>query len=272
MRNPNFRADGTRLLVKKRGMKLQDSREYNGTEDSQEDQYAESNASDSILKQIHSAFDESPELDQVFHGVRRIKLGKHGSRSSLFFSKKCGGFIPVESRLELRHCYQLEANKKVKRYRSQAVKVPYCGRQLVPDFLVESTDGTFEIHEIKVSARLEDQAQRLKLQFISDFLLTYGVPYLVITEKDFPKPCVEKNVAMLYDRGGRLSASDLQLAHVSGLVRSLPLSQRTIGGVRMALKIGGLQPYLLEAALFTGVVGCNLSSSISTTTLITVPV
>lgn len=236
------------------------------------EQYAESNTPYSTLEQIHTAFEESPGLDQVFHGIRRIKLGKHGSRSSLFFSRKCGGFIPVESRLELRHCYQLEANRDVKRYRSQAIKIPYCGRYLVPDFLVESIDGSFEVHEVKISARLDDQAQSTKLKFTSDFLLAYGVSYVVITEKDFPHPSVEKNVAMLYDRGGRLSASDLQLDHVSGLVRALPPSERTIGGVRMALKINGMQQYLLEAALFAGALECDLASSICTTSSIEVPV
>lgn len=253
-------------------MKLQESWEYNGIAGDRGEKYDGSDTPHAILKQIQTAFDAGPGVDHVFHGVRRIKLGKHGSRSSLFFSRKCGGFIPVESRLELRHCYQLEANKNVRRYRSQAVKVPYSGRELVPDFLVESVDGTFEVHEVKVSARLEDPAQTKKLQFASEFLRAHGVSYLVITEKDFPHPCIEKNVAMLYDRGGRLSASDLHLAHVSGLVRSLSPSERTFGQVRAALKNSGMPLHWLEAALFTGALACNLASSICTNSVIEVPV
>lgn len=225
----------------------------------------------SLLEEIHAAFDVTPDLDQVFHGTRSIKLGKQGSRSSLFYSRKCGGFIPVESRLELRHCYQLEINRAVRRYRSQAIRVPHRGRYLVPDFLIEFVDGTFEVLEVKVDARLRDEEQKLKLQFISEFLMANGMAYRVLTEKDLPHFCAEQNVVMLYDRGGRIHASDLQLRHVSELVRSMSPTDRTVGRVREQLRCVGMPIFLLENALFSGWLKCDLNRPICSRSLIEVP-
>ncbi|MRX08142.1 hypothetical protein GJ697_09885 [Pseudoduganella sp. FT25W] len=225
----------------------------------------------SILEQIFSAFDKRPQLDHVFHGVRRIKLGKHGSRSSLFYSKKCGGFIPVESRLELRHCYQLEADRTVKRYRTQAIKIPRAGKYLVPDFLIEFVDGKFEVHEVKLDVRLGNEALRLKLQFALEFLLADGLAYRVITEKNLPQSHVEQNIVMLYDRGGRLTVSELQLDLLRKLVLAILPGERTVCRIREELRRVGMPSFLLENALFSGVLSCELAHPIRSQSLVEVP-
>lgn len=224
-----------------------------------------------IHEQISAAFEIQLDLDQTFHGVRAIKLGKHGSRSSLFFSRKNGGFIPVESRLELRHCYQLEADRTVVQYRSQALSITQGVRSLVPDFLVAHVDGTFAVHEVKVSAYLTEKL-RSKLQFLAEFLAGYGVPYKIITELHFPTRQVERNGTMLYDRGGRLPASDLQIARVCSLAQRLSPTERTIHRVRLELSMAGLPVFLLEHALFKGALHCELARPITAETLVEVRV
>jgi hypothetical protein len=222
-----------------------------------------------IHEQISAAFEIQLDLDQTFHGVRAIKLGKHGSRSSLFYSRKNGGFIPVESRLELRHCYQLEADRTVMQYRSQAISILQGARCLVPDFLVANVDGTFAVHEVKVSAHLTEKL-RSKLQFLAEVLRGYGVPYKVITEQNFPAFHVEQNCVMLYDRGGRLPASDLQIARVCSLAQDVPPADRTVCRVRFELKTAGMPSYLLEHALFKGALDCDLTRAISLDSLVEV--
>ena len=224
-----------------------------------------------IHQQITSAFEVKLELDQTFHGVRRIKLGKHGSRSSLFFSRKNNGFIPVESRIELRHCYQLEADCAVMQYRSQAISIAHGARHFVPDFLIAHVDGSFAVHEVKVSAHITEN-QRNKLQFLSDLFAGHGIPYRVITELCFPPPKIEQNRVMLYDRGGRLPASELQIERVWSLVSDLAPPDRTVRRARLELSTAGLPIYLLEHALFTGVLTCDLARPICADSMVEVRV
>lgn len=222
-----------------------------------------------IFKQIQLAFDAKLGLDQTYHGVRRIKLGKHGSRSSLFYSRKNGGFIPVESRLELRHCYQLESDPDVQQYRSQAIAVLRGTRRLVPDFLVACADGKFMVDEVKVSSGLTEK-QKSKLQFLAGVFAAHDITYRVVTEQNFPVFQVEQNRVMLYDRGGRLSASDLQIERVYSLAHAVPRADRTVCRVRLELKTAGLPAYLLEHALFKGALGCDLTRAISSDSLVEV--
>ncbi len=81
-------------------------------------------AHQSILDQIDFAFSQKPNIASILHGQRRIHQGSPGRRTSLFPSRKCGGAIALESRLELAYAVQLESNPDVESYRTQALKIP----------------------------------------------------------------------------------------------------------------------------------------------------
>lgn len=61
-----------------------------------------------ILEQITAAFEKRPDVADVLHGQRRIRQGGKGRRTALFASRKNGGAVPVESKLELAHAVALQ--------------------------------------------------------------------------------------------------------------------------------------------------------------------
>jgi len=76
-----------------------------------------------LLTQIAQAFQKSPNLARVLHGDRKIRQGGRGRRTALFPSMKCGGSIPLESRLELAYAVVLERSPSVQEYRTQAIRI-----------------------------------------------------------------------------------------------------------------------------------------------------
>lgn len=106
----------------------------------------------SILEQIRIAFESTANVAATLHGQRKIYQGAFGRRTSLFPSEKCCGAIPLESRLELAHAISLEQDPNILNYRSQALKILLANEQYCyPDFLVQTKDGAYEVHEVKPS-------------------------------------------------------------------------------------------------------------------------
>ena len=90
-----------------------------------------------ILEQIKTAFTTEPNIAATIHGQRKIFQGCYRRRTALFPSKKCGGSIPTESRLELAHAVCLERDPNVVNYRSQALKIKLSHEQhCYPDLLI----------------------------------------------------------------------------------------------------------------------------------------
>lgn len=105
-----------------------------------------------LLDQIEKAFQKLPTLAHILHGERRIHQGGRGRRTALFPSRKCGGTVPLESRLELAHAVALERSSSIREYRTQAICIPLPGgRFAFPDFLVRTMAGEIEVHEVKPS-------------------------------------------------------------------------------------------------------------------------
>jgi len=169
-----------------------------------------------LLDQIEAAFAKPPDVAGVRHGQRRIHQGGRGRRTSLFPSRKNGGSIPMESRLELAYALVLEANPSVSQYRTQAVEIILsCGQASVPDFLIKTVHGRYLIHEVKPSKRHLKQSDidrftRAKLQ-----LWDMEIEFTVVDASDLPSELEVAALLYLYSQGHRqqYSAGQIDLAH-----------------------------------------------------------
>lgn len=223
-----------------------------------------------IHKQINDALNATPGLDGVIHGVRPIKQGKHGSRSSLFNSAKNHALIPVESRLEQSFCYQLEADPNVATYRTQALAIPYRKSAIFPDFLVFDILGNPFVREIKHSFFVDAKRASEKISYLLSTFARIGLEFGMATELDLWSKAEKANWMMLYDRGGRLAPSDALLECVVNLVDNSNHKQRNMASIRQEIHSRKLPHYLLEAALFKGKLRCCMDRPISLQTAIEV--
>lgn len=223
-----------------------------------------------IRKQIEDARHRIPGLDGIIHGIRKIRQGKHGSRASLFYSKKNQALIPVESGLERDFCYQLEADPHVAFYRTQALAVPYHNATLHPDFLIFDHEGNPYIREVKHSAFTDSERTIQKTNYLMTLFALHNLEYAVVTEEDMLRPIEKSNWAMLYDRGGRLGISKNLLEWIIELVSKFANKSSTLLALRMAIQESKLPAYLLEATLFSGGLRCRMDHPINSQTLIEV--
>lgn len=154
-----------------------------------------------ILAQIDAAFRHPPSVANTLHGVRRIHQGARGRSTSLFPSRKAGGAIPLESKLELAYAVVLERSPAVLRYRTQAVHIPLpAGQSAFPDFLVELVDGGFELHEVKPSIAHLSRAYLDRCELIRSVLQPVQVPFRLVDTALLPN---RKHLDWLLQRYGR---------------------------------------------------------------------
>ncbi|UXY17203.1 hypothetical protein N8I74_09405 [Chitiniphilus purpureus] len=140
-----------------------------------------------ILAQIDAAFRHPPSVANTLHGVRRIHQGARGRSTSLFPSRKSGGAIPLESKLELAYAVLLERSPVVLRYRTQAVHIPLpAGQSAFPDFLVELVAGGFEVHEVKPSIAHLSRAYLDRCELISSVLQPAQVAFRLVDAMQLP--------------------------------------------------------------------------------------
>ncbi|WP_051318629.1 hypothetical protein [Chitinimonas koreensis] len=149
--------------------------------------HASNEAARPILAQIDAAFRHSPTVANTLHGVRRIHQGARGRSTSLFPSRKSGGAIPLESKLELAYAVVLERSPAVLRYRTQAVHIALpAGQSAFPDVLVELVTGGFELHEVKPSITHLSRAYLDRCELISSVLHPAQVPFRLVDATQLP--------------------------------------------------------------------------------------
>jgi hypothetical protein len=217
---------------------------------------------DLILEQIQNALSKRKGLDGTIHGLRIIKQGKHGSRSSLFYSAKNGSLIPVESRLERSLCYRLEVDENVDRYLTKSIAVPYRGNYLYPDFLIVKNDGEILVREVKHSRFLGSRRNSEKIRYLSLTFERIGIPFAVVTDGDLNVTQQHKNEIELYDRGGR----SRKLTERLDLLPQIFSASLTVSEARATLTSYGLPKNLLEAAIFHRILRCDMNAPIAPST------
>jgi hypothetical protein len=171
-----------------------------------------------LLTQIAQAFQKSPNLARVLHGDRKIRQGGRGRRTALFPSMKCGGSIPLESRLELAYAVVLERSPSVQEYRTQAIRIRLPkGRFAHPDFLIRTACGQVEVHEVKPSIAHLPQADIDRFRLIRNVLDQAGVRFQLIDVHSLPSPRILEDLLQRYARGHLQAFSQMQIE----LARSL---------------------------------------------------
>lgn len=165
-----------------------------------------------IWNQIEKAFQSNPNLASTIQGQRKIHQGCLGRRTALFPSTKSAGAIPLESRLELAHAICLEQNIQVKKFRTQALKIPLSGGNCCyPDFIVQNLDGSFEVHEVKPSRKALATEEIQKFEHVSKILNQMGILFKLIDQSDLPTTKQLQNLLYLYQRGHRKTWTALEV-------------------------------------------------------------
>ena len=168
-----------------------------------------------ILEQIRIAFESTANVAATIHGQRKIFQGSFGRRTSLFPSEKCCGAIPLESRLELAHAISLEQDPNILNYRSQALKILLANEQYCfPDFLVQTKEGAYEVHEVKPSIASLSTDDLNRFAILSDLLHSIDITFKLIDHTDLPSETEISQLLYWYQRGHRFNWNTFVLAAV----------------------------------------------------------
>ena len=174
-----------------------------------------------ILEQIKTAFATEPNIAATIHGQRRIFQGCYRRRTALFPSKKCGGSIPTESRLELAHAVCLEQNPSVINYRSQALKIKLSHEQYCyPDFLIQTIDGCYEVHEVKPSVASLALDEYVRFDRIATLLNSVGISFKLIDQTELPTEKQLQQLLYWYQRGHRFDWSKFEIEYALGHLKT----------------------------------------------------
>ena len=166
----------------------------------------------SILEQIRIAFESNANVAATLHGQRKIYQGAFGRRTSLFPSEKCCGAIPLESRLELAHAISLEQDPNILNYRSQALKILLINEQYCfPDFLVQTKNGNYEIHEVKPSIASLSTDDLNRFAILSDLLHSIDIIFRLIDHRDLPSESEISQLLYWYQRGHQYEWSPFEI-------------------------------------------------------------
>lgn len=165
-----------------------------------------------ILEQIHSAFNQKPNIAGTLHGKRRIYQGCLERRTSLFPSCKAGGSIALESFLELAYALQLESHPAIESYRTQALKIPIGENQDVyPDFLIRTSKGYFEVHEVKPSIEHLSLESLQRFERLASILASIHIPFKLVDANTLPQRQSLTQLLHLYSRGHLQNWTSLEI-------------------------------------------------------------
>lgn len=174
-----------------------------------------------LLNQIELAFKKLPTKANLLHGERLIKQGSKGRRTALFPSRKAGGSVALESQIELMHSIDLERNNRIQSYRTQAIKIQLPGNTwCYPDFLVLTTEGHYEVHEIKPNIFHIDEKTIKKLKVAEKILCEAGIIFRIIDSSTLPSAKLTDTLLQVYARGHIRHWTHNQIALSIDLIQS----------------------------------------------------
>ena len=212
-----------------------------------------------ILDQIESAFQTTPNIAATLHGQRKIYQGCYGRRTSLFPSTKCGGAIPLESRLELAHAICLERDPTIQCFRTQAIKIPLSLNNFcIPDFLVQTIDLKYEVHEIKPSISSLSPQELDRFEKTANLLISLNIAFKLIDQHSLPPLKQQQQLLYWYQRGHQHSWSQIEIDLATKALQQnnfIDISQ-----IYACLKNEGLDLELGDYLLFHEVISLNPQS------------
>ncbi|WP_146012210.1 TnsA endonuclease N-terminal domain-containing protein [Janthinobacterium sp. AD80] len=207
--------------------------------------------SNQLFNQIEAAFSKPPDVANVRHGQRQILQGGRGRRTSLLPSRKNGGSMPMESRLELAYALVLEASSTVVQYRTQAVQITLGSDEFaVPDFLIKTVHGKYLVHEVKPSKHHLKPEDLARFTRIKAYLTEMEIGFSVIDATELPSVGEVQELLALYAQGHRRHYTPGQI----DLAYSLLKHQETtdLSKLRAVLIANALPPDLANYLQFHG--------------------
>jgi hypothetical protein len=122
---------------------------------------------------------------------KRVRRRKKRYHTGTYVSTKTGQACKYRSGWELEYLKWLDAHLMVRTFGYESVKIPYVSnlrtgklRNYFPDFLVEFTDGSKQLVEIKPSKRLVQAGVKKKLEAAERWCQAHGVSLVVLTERE----------------------------------------------------------------------------------------
>ena len=194
-------------------------------------------------------FESTANVAATLHGQRKIYQGAFGRRTSLFPSEKCCGAIPLESRLELAHAISLEQDPNILNYRSQALKISLANKQYCfPDFLVQTKEGAYEVHEVKPSIASLSTDDLNRFAILSDLLHSIDITFKLIDHTDLPSETEISQLLYWYQRGHRFNWNTFEINYA---IDQLKLKEfHNSNQVYRTLESIGLKPELADYLFF----------------------
>ena len=211
--------------------------------------FSKTDTQTNILEQIRIAFESTANVAATIHGQRKIHQGAFGRRTSLFPSEKCCGAIPLESRLELAHALSLEQDPNILNYRSQALKILLLNEQYCfPDFLVQTRQGNYEVHEVKPSVASLSIDDLNRFAILSDLLHSIDIIFKIIDHTDLPNESEISQLLYWYQRGHRFNWNNVEINYA---INQLILKEfNNSAQVYKALESIGLRQELADYLFF----------------------
>lgn len=156
-----------------------------------------------FYEQIENAFKIQPDLAGIIHGSeRKVLRGNPNRIVSLFTSIKADGGFLLESNLERGAAICLESSSSVKRFVTQSLRITLSAKHFVlPDFIVERTDGSYVVLEIKPSIRGLCDENRQRYDLCEKLLDREGVEFRIIDSYMLPTNFEYHKLNMFYMRG-----------------------------------------------------------------------
>lgn len=203
----------------------------------------------SIHDQIKIAFEAKPNIAGTLHGIRKINQGSVGKRTALFPSRKNGGMIPVESRLELAYALELEKDSGVHSYRSQALKITLNESQSVfPDFLIKFNDKKISIHEVKQNKLFLKLKEQERYEYLEKILNYLDINFKIVDQSKLPSQYEFSKWLYLYQRANIQNWSEFQIQTAIAIIPKH--HELTLIEIHKLLKINNLPCELGEYLVF----------------------
>lgn len=199
---------------------------------------------------------------------KRKVITRRGRHPRGFFpSMKTGMSITWESTLERDALYLFEFSPGVRSYREYQIQEIYYDdagnpKRYYPDFVLELTNGTEVLVEVKPEARLKQTAVRKKMEQIAARFQACGRPFLILTDRDIRRlPRLENLKHFAYHAGQ--NAEPEMLPNIAGY-----LMYAGVKTIDEAEKLVGIQ--VLSELIRDGLVSCPWDEPINAASLISI--
>ncbi|MFJ2526428.1 hypothetical protein ACIOWB_25225 [Pseudomonas capeferrum] len=194
---------------------------------------------------------------------RLPKHGRHGSRVTIFPSKKNNAPLMCESLLEAAFCLELERRADVTCYRIHPYTLTFAHRKIryTPDFEVTFASGAQQLIEVKNDQSFDCQKTKARLLRIVELLTEHDCLLECLPMRHFYDETRTTNLNYLYNRGYNSDglADTAICRHIAQQGNQVLLKQ---------LIKTPFEPTDIAHALFYQVIECNIRKAITDETAV----